>query len=185
MLNGSIDEIRHKHRKREDKPAADQATITAADAHIEVYLDDHGNVASSSTVQGEPAATGLERRAQAKQIPVEAAGSAPGANGQISFKSGVTYSPYNTDQSCKSASQVARDLKESGDFEVIRLYGVSTGILHRYQLFSNRVDVARDRLRSSGKRGFSNKFPTSHLCRHLQTRQDRRPSGYDCLCGSK
>ena len=133
MLIDIVDEIRHKHRKREDK-----ATITAPDAHIEVYLDHYGNVASSTTVQSDPVETGLERRTQVRQAPVEATGAASPYSGvtaqtgggstgsQISFKSGVTYSPYNADKSCKSAPQVAQDLKTLGDFDVIRLYGVST-----------------------------------------------------------
>ena len=45
------------------------------------------------------------------------------ANGGSGFGSGVTYSPYNSDHSCKSADQVANDLKDISEFEVIRLYG--------------------------------------------------------------
>ena len=66
LLNNSPDEIRHKHQKRES------AVITTADAHIEVYLDDHGDVLSSSTVQGDQVQTGLERRAQATKVTVQA-----------------------------------------------------------------------------------------------------------------
>lgn len=37
---------------------------------------------------------------------------------------GITYSPYNADGSCKSASEVASDLSALTDFGIIRLYGV-------------------------------------------------------------
>lgn len=37
---------------------------------------------------------------------------------------GITYSPYNADGSCKSASEVASDLSILKDFGIIRLYGV-------------------------------------------------------------
>ena len=36
---------------------------------------------------------------------------------------GMTYSPYNNDGSCKSASQVADDLKKLSGYSVLRLYG--------------------------------------------------------------
>ncbi|KAI4197612.1 MAG: hypothetical protein LQ346_002957 [Caloplaca aetnensis] len=39
------------------------------------------------------------------------------------FKSGVSYSPYNGDNSCKSAQQVAKDFIKIGGYQVIRLYG--------------------------------------------------------------
>lgn len=37
---------------------------------------------------------------------------------------GITYSPYNADGTCKSASAVAADIAELLQFEIIRLYGV-------------------------------------------------------------
>ncbi|KAL8656583.1 MAG: hypothetical protein Q9210_000121 [Variospora velana] len=39
------------------------------------------------------------------------------------FKSGVSYSPYNGDNSCKSADQVAKDFTKISGYQVIRLYG--------------------------------------------------------------
>ena len=39
------------------------------------------------------------------------------------FSSGISYSPYNEDNSCKSSSQVAQDLAAINGFSVIRLYG--------------------------------------------------------------
>lgn len=46
----------------------------------------------------------------------------PAHNGP-GFSSGISYSPYNEDNSCKSASQVAQDLQAISGFSVIRLYG--------------------------------------------------------------
>lgn len=37
---------------------------------------------------------------------------------------GICYSPYNADNSCKSASQVAQDLAQLRSYSIIRLYGV-------------------------------------------------------------
>ncbi|KAL8951681.1 MAG: hypothetical protein Q9222_002361 [Ikaeria aurantiellina] len=39
------------------------------------------------------------------------------------FKSGVSYSPYNADNSCKSTQQVATDFSKINGYQVIRLYG--------------------------------------------------------------
>ncbi|KAL6721147.1 Cell surface mannoprotein mp65 [Lecanora helva] len=40
------------------------------------------------------------------------------------FKSGISYSPYNADNSCKSTQQVSKDLQQqASNHEVIRLYG--------------------------------------------------------------
>ena len=39
------------------------------------------------------------------------------------FSHGLSYSPYNADNSCKSTSAVAKDFSEISDYSVIRLYG--------------------------------------------------------------
>ena len=39
------------------------------------------------------------------------------------FGSAISYSPYNSDNTCKSASQVASDFAKISGYEVIRLYG--------------------------------------------------------------
>lgn len=52
--------------------------------------------------------------------PPSGGGSAPTGPG---FKSGVSYSPYNDDNSCKSAQQVANDFTKISGYQVIRLYG--------------------------------------------------------------
>ncbi len=51
----------------------------------------------------------------------------PSPNGSGSsgpgFGSAVAYTPYNADQSCKSASQVGTDFQKITNYEVVRLYG--------------------------------------------------------------
>ncbi|KAL8634642.1 MAG: hypothetical protein Q9228_007769, partial [Teloschistes exilis] len=58
--------------------------------------------------------------AQSHQGPPNTGGSAPSGPG---FKSGVSYSPYNADNSCKTPQQVATDLSKVSGYQVIRLYG--------------------------------------------------------------
>ena len=50
------------------------------------------------------------------------AGTAPYKGGP-GFSSGVTYTPYNGDHSCKSESQIAQDLADIQSYQVVRLYG--------------------------------------------------------------
>lgn len=47
----------------------------------------------------------------------------PPSSSEPRFSHGISYSPYNADGTCKSASQVARDLEMVAGFSVIRLYG--------------------------------------------------------------
>ena len=54
----------------------------------------------------------------AKEVPE----SKPASDGS-DFGSGISYSPYNADNSCKSTSQVASDLQAVRGYSVIRLYG--------------------------------------------------------------
>ena len=39
------------------------------------------------------------------------------------FGSAISYTPYNSDNSCKSAQQVAKDLQQISNYDVLRLYG--------------------------------------------------------------
>ena len=53
--------------------------------------------------------------------------SLPSSHGPVAggpgFGSAISYSPYNGDNTCKSASQVASDFAKMSGYEVIRLYG--------------------------------------------------------------
>ncbi|KAL9043492.1 MAG: hypothetical protein Q9214_003326 [Letrouitia sp. 1 TL-2023] len=54
--------------------------------------------------------------------PKPSSSPAPGPDGP-DFSFGVSYSPYNADNSCKSADQVAKDFSEINGYQVVRLYG--------------------------------------------------------------
>lgn len=47
----------------------------------------------------------------------------PPSSSEPRFGHGISYSPYNADGTCKSVSQVARDMEMVAGFSVIRLYG--------------------------------------------------------------
>lgn len=69
------------------------------------------------------------------------------------FRSAISYSPYNADNSCKSAQQVAQDFKSLPDsHQVIRLYGtdcdqvanvLAAGKAKRIQLFVGIFDITQ------------------------------------------
>ncbi|KAL9131911.1 MAG: hypothetical protein Q9217_000271 [Psora testacea] len=71
------------------------------------------------------------------------------ASGGPGFTSGVTYTPYNADNSCKTESQVAQDLADVNSYQVIRLYGtdcnqvanVIQGTKGRVSIFAGIFDI--------------------------------------------
>jgi exo-beta-1,3-glucanase (GH17 family) len=73
-------------------------------------------VTTSSSSSSTPASTSA--------APAASSASAPAAGVGSGGSTGITYSPYNADSSCKSASQVQSDLAQLSGYEVIRLYGV-------------------------------------------------------------
>ena len=84
-----------------------------------------------SPSQPAPAPLPAPQPTQAKTSPSPAKPSSPpssppGGGGSSSgpgFSSAISYTPYNADNSCKSASQVATDLQDVSSYQVIRLYG--------------------------------------------------------------
>ncbi|EMG46656.1 SCW/CMP-family cell wall glucosidase, putative, partial [Candida maltosa Xu316] len=66
--------------------------------------------------QGGGTATG-----SVNQATVTVSGSSAGATAGVGAK-GITYSPYTDQDNCKSADQVARDIKLLSNYDVIRLY---------------------------------------------------------------
>jgi len=64
-----------------------------------------------------PSSTSSSAPVHSSSPPSGPSGGGPG------FSSGVSYSPYNGDQTCKSTSQVAADLQGVSGYDVIRLYG--------------------------------------------------------------
>ncbi|KAL3230949.1 hypothetical protein RNJ44_00588 [Nakaseomyces bracarensis] len=88
--------------------AAVEATTTAAAA------TEANTVEAASSAQAD-----TESTTQAASTGSSTTSSSSGASGK-----GITYSPYNNDGSCKSASDVASDLAQLTGYSMIRLYGV-------------------------------------------------------------
>jgi len=59
--------------------------------------------------------------APAYSAPAASPSSSPSSEG---FSYGITYSPYNSDQSCKTGDQIAKDLATLDGYNMIRMYGV-------------------------------------------------------------
>lgn len=69
----------------------------------------------------------LSSNSTAEVLVVEASSTSPPglspSSSEPHFSHGISYSPYNANGTCKSASQVARDLEMLANYSVIRLYG--------------------------------------------------------------
>lgn len=99
--------------------------------------------APAYTPPSSPAPAPASYSAPATQSPP-----ATGGNGL-----GITYSPYNTDNSCKSAGQVKTDIDAiTGGYQVIRLYGTDCSQVqnvlaaakpHGYKLFLGIFDITK------------------------------------------
>ncbi|CCD26822.1 putative family 17 glucosidase NDAI_0I02540 [Naumovozyma dairenensis CBS 421] len=94
-------------------PVVDTPTTTTSTTNV-------ANVATTSTLAPSPASTTTTDSSSSTSSSGSSSGSDVSASG---FK-GITYSPYNSDGSCKSTSQVASDFAKLSDYGVIRLYGV-------------------------------------------------------------
>lgn len=81
-------------------------------------------VVTGSSVAGGSGTTASSVASSAASAASSAASSAPSSSSFSGAAKGITYSPYNADGSCKSASAVASDIAKLSDFEIIRLYGV-------------------------------------------------------------
>lgn len=60
---------------------------------------------------------------QAQQSSAPASSSAPSSDDSEGSGLGITYSPYNSDKTCKTADQIAKDLATIDGYSMIRMYG--------------------------------------------------------------
>ncbi|KAL8686489.1 MAG: hypothetical protein Q9224_005432, partial [Gallowayella concinna] len=141
----------HQHPKRMQKVQTkiDYVTVSADD--VIVYVDHQGKPVSTTTIHkglstptphpappspppppppAPPANLNQGGQPQPQPHPQPPPAPAPKpdpAPAPVSsgpgFKSGVSYSPYNGDNTCKTTQQVATDFSKISGYEVIRLYG--------------------------------------------------------------
>lgn len=75
---------------------------------------------SATSVEEKAAVVGTSTSATAAAASSDSTSDVSGSAGSI----GITYSPYNSDGTCKDLSGVESDLSEIDDYAIIRLYGV-------------------------------------------------------------
>ncbi|SMN22405.1 similar to Saccharomyces cerevisiae YGR279C SCW4 Cell wall protein with similarity to glucanases [Maudiozyma saulgeensis] len=80
--------------------------------------------AAAVTTTAKAATAAKVASTKATSAVTQATSAASSSNTGSSGVKGVTYSPYNSDGSCKSASQVSSDLAQLTGYPTIRLYGV-------------------------------------------------------------
>ncbi|KAG7195020.1 Cell surface mannoprotein mp65 [Scheffersomyces spartinae] len=121
-------EHQHDHHQHHE---AKRAVVTVTN-----WVTVDGNVQAATTTAESPASvpTTLATSAVAGTSVAGSASSAAassssgssytgGSSGAAGAK-GITYSPYNADGTCKSASEVKSDVSQLSGFDIIRLYGV-------------------------------------------------------------
>ncbi|KAL8702770.1 MAG: hypothetical protein Q9201_004046 [Fulgogasparrea decipioides] len=141
----------HQHLKRQPNVKTEISYVTLDAQDVVVYVDGKGNPVSTTTVyhnQPPPTASpspppppppepqpqpnpapAPDQQPQSHQGPSapQQPQNPPNAGDPVTsgpgFKSGVSYSPYNADNTCKSTQQVATDLAQITGYQVIRLYG--------------------------------------------------------------
>lgn len=69
------------------------------------------------------AAPATHSSSSSASAPASSSSSSSGSGPQPKPKSGIVYSPYNADRSCKTTAQVAADLAKLKDYSPIRIYG--------------------------------------------------------------
>ncbi|EME39884.1 glycoside hydrolase family 17 protein [Dothistroma septosporum NZE10] len=134
---------RHGHKERGDNVAYNKQVevVTATAPNVIVYVDSDGKPISTSGAKASayhpapPAYTPAGKTTSAPAAPAYAspkssssakaapAYSASSSGSGSSSGQGITYSPYNADNSCKSAGQVKSDLAQISGYDLIRLYG--------------------------------------------------------------
>ena len=101
-----------KNQSKADNPPAPIATMTPKPVPA-------GSDSSKTSSEGQPPQSSSLSSGGDEDGNI---GAGP-ASGGPGFTSGVTYTPYNADNSCKTQDQVARDLANIKTYQIIRLYG--------------------------------------------------------------
>lgn len=107
--------VQHQHHQHAKKDVVTQTVVVT-----------EGGVATSS-VATVAASTAAAVSSQAASALSSASSSSATSSSSSSFSGkakGITYSPYASDGSCKSASEVKSDLAKLSDYSLIRIYGV-------------------------------------------------------------
>lgn len=129
----------HQHHQHEKKAVVTHTVVVTVGSGPEATPLSSASVENLNAVSGPapPVVTGSSSvigsgsGTTSSSVPASTASSsaaaAPSESSSSSFSGaakGITYSPYNADGTCKSASAVASDIAKLKDFEIIRLYGV-------------------------------------------------------------
>lgn len=110
-----------------DAPAAVQTTV---DAQTDGTATQFAYQVTTAPVAAavDPAAPTAQEKAAVKDTSADdektSSASAPAVSAGSAGSVGITYSPYNSDGTCKGLSGVKADLDSLADFAIIRLYGV-------------------------------------------------------------
>lgn len=122
--------LQHQHHQHEKKDIVTRSEVVYVTVNADGSVDSPAAAAPTTSPTTEAVATSVS--APVASSPAGSSSSAAGTSTPSSAPSGsfsapakgVTYSPYNADGTCKSASQVKSDLSKLTSYSIIRLYGV-------------------------------------------------------------
>ncbi|KAI9822335.1 MAG: hypothetical protein M1827_000053 [Pycnora praestabilis] len=170
------------HRRRHHHNEARQAVVTSVDyvaapvVHIEVIVDQYGNAvstavttaAASETAAVQVAASSPSLAPTSTIVAVStssvaassaSSASAPASSGSSSSGLGITYSPYNNDNSCKTQAQVNSDFAQINGYGLVRIYGVDC----------DQVSTVLSAAKAKGMKVFAGVFDITQVNSEIQT----------------
>lgn len=111
----------HHHHQHEKKAVVTHTVVVTVDAGNGALTTTSSAVVETSS----PSVAASVASSDETETSTSATSDLTSSSGSFSGPAkGITYSPYNSDGSCKSSSDVASDLAKLTSYEVIRLYGV-------------------------------------------------------------
>lgn len=126
-------------------PPASQPALSPPKVSFAQEPSQSSPLTSESPALAPPAPASLKPPASAPTVNVPllpAPPKTPFSPSGPGFSSGVSYSPYNADNTCKSTAQVANDFKLITGFSVIRLYGTDCGQIANVQAAIKNTGVS-------------------------------------------
>lgn len=120
--------VQHHHHQHEKKAVVTHTVVVTVDAgngetttSSSAVVEDAAAAATTEAAATEAATTSAEAETATSSTSDSTSTSSGSFDGPAK---GITYSPYNADGTCKSASDVATDLEKLTSYEIIRIYGV-------------------------------------------------------------
>lgn len=116
--------VQHQHHQHAKKDIVTETVVVTAGAAAATVATVAASTAAA-VVASSSAAAAVAGSSTGSSTASAASAASSGSSGSFSAAAkAISYSPYNADGTCKSASDVKSDLEQLADFLMIRIYGV-------------------------------------------------------------